>query len=43
MSFWITRKESGGRKSIFTIAIAWEFIPLLILILTAAVIALLKN
>ena len=43
MSLWITRKKSGEGKSIFTIGIAWEFIPLLIFLLTVAVIAFLKN
>jgi len=43
MSFWVTRKEPGKRRSIFTISIAWEFIPLLMVILAAIVVMLLKR
>ena len=43
MSFWLTRKESGNRKNIFTISVALELILVLIVILTAAVIAFFKN
>jgi|WetSurSiteA1Bulk_404760.scaffolds.fasta_scaffold05834_2 hypothetical protein len=43
MSFWITRREPGNRKSVFTISIAWELVLLLILVLGAIVIKLVRS
>jgi hypothetical protein len=43
MSLWITRKGPGKRKNIFTISIIWEIVPVMILLLVAAVIYFLKN
>lgn len=43
MSFWVTRKEPGNRKSVFTIGFAWEIIPLLVVILAVIIGLFLKR
>ena len=43
MSFWVTRKGPGKRKSVFTISIAWEIVPLTMIGLAVIVLMFFKN
>jgi hypothetical protein len=42
MSIWLTPKGPGKRKTIFTISIPWQCLPLLIFLFTACVIGILR-
>lgn len=43
MSIWISRKEKGNLKSIFTVSIPWDLALLMLFVLLGSVIAFFKN
>lgn len=42
MSIWVTKRGPGNRKSIFSISIAWQALPLIFLLLTAIVVSVIR-